>query len=455
MTTTASRADTPSALYRAIWRWHFYAGLIVLPIMILIAATGGLYLYKDEVNDLVYHDLRFVEPGTAAPLPPSEMTARALAAHPGEVKAYMPPAAPDRSAQVKILGEDGLKDSIFVNPYTGQVLGSDWDGGAAGSELMWIVRKLHSLEYVGWLGNRLVEAVAGWAVLLTVSGLYLWWPRGRKGGVLMPRKVSGRPFWRDMHAVTGLYTAGFIIFLAMTGLPWSGVWGKWFYDLSYAVGIGMPDGYWKNYPTSTVPMEEAVDRAPWILERQPMPLSGAATGVPAGLDQVVATVEERGIHPGYSLSMPKGPEGVFTASVYPDDITQERVIHLDQYTGEVLFDLGLNDLGALGWAAEWGISIHMGQAFGAANQIVLLLACLSMILLSVFGVMAWWKRRPRGSLGAPRYGRLPGVPVVVLGLCCASAILFPLVGLSMAVFALIEVGIALRSRRRRLAFESQ
>ncbi|MCF8479936.1 MAG: PepSY domain-containing protein [Rhodospirillum sp.] len=451
MNANTSRADLPSALYRAVWRWHFYAGLIILPVMILMAATGGLYLFKDEINDLVFHDLRLVGPVKAAPLSPSTLTAQALEAHPGEVKAYMPPAAPDRSAQVTILGKDGLKDNVFVNPYSGQVLGSDWDGGAAGSELMWVVRKMHSLEYVGWLGNRIVEAVAGWAVLLTGTGLYLWWPRGRKGGVLLPRKTSGRPFWRDLHAVTGLYTAGFIVFLAMTGLPWSGVWGKWFYDLSYAVGIGMPDGYWSNFPTSTVPLGEAVDRAPWILERQPMPLSGAAEGVPVGLDRVVATVESRGIHPGYSLSMPKGAEGVFTASVYPDDITQERVIHLDQYTGEVLYDLGLKDLGTLGRAAEWGISIHMGQAFGLVNQIVLLLACLSIVSLSVFGVMAWWKRRPKGSLGAPRYARDLGVPTVVLGLCCASAILFPLVGLSMAVFAVVEVLIGLRSRLRLAA----
>ena len=48
---------------------------------------------------------------------------------------------------------------------------------------MWIVRKLHSLEYVGWWGNRIIGAVAGWMVLLVATGLYLWWPRGRNVGV--------------------------------------------------------------------------------------------------------------------------------------------------------------------------------------------------------------------------------------------------------------------------------
>ena len=48
---------------------------------------------------------------------------------------------------------------------------------------MWIVRKLHSLEYVGWWGNRIIEAVAGWMVLPVATELYLWWPRGRNVGV--------------------------------------------------------------------------------------------------------------------------------------------------------------------------------------------------------------------------------------------------------------------------------
>ena len=51
MSSTTSRGASVSALYRAVWRWHFYAGLIVLPFMILIAVTGALYLFKDEIND--------------------------------------------------------------------------------------------------------------------------------------------------------------------------------------------------------------------------------------------------------------------------------------------------------------------------------------------------------------------------------------------------------------------
>ncbi|MGY9050131.1 MAG: PepSY-associated TM helix domain-containing protein, partial [Rhodobacterales bacterium] len=267
-------------------------------------------------------------------------------------------------------------------------------------------------------------------------------------GLTSIKATRGRPWWRDLHAVTGIYTGVFIVFLAMTGLPWSSVWGGKFYDLSYAAGLGMPDGYWSKTPTSAVPVGDVLDRTPWIMEKQPMPVSGASGGVPASLDQVVATVEQRGIAQGYALNMPGGPEGVFTASVYPDDITQERVIHLDQYTGEVLYDADLSDLGALGWAAEWGISIHMGQAWGLANQIVLLLACAAMVMLAVSAAVMWWKRRPVGGIGVPKMPTDWRIPRTGLGIAVAAGVVFPLVGLSMLVIIVVEVLLHLIAGRR-------
>lgn len=447
MTDTTTRAAS-SALYRAVWRWHFIAGLLVLPFVIILAVTGGIYLFKDEINNAAYRDLRVVAPTDGPAQPASQITANALAAHPGTLKAYHPAPAPDRTAEVKILGEDGLKNSVFMNPATGEVLGTLWDAGASGSPAMHVVRKLHSLEYVGWFGNRVIEAVAGWMVLLTASGVYLWWPRGKKVGTATIKAKKGRPWWRDLHAVTGIYTAGFIVFLAMTGLPWSKVWGGYFYDSAYALGLGMPDGYWSAYPSSTVPAGEALDRTPWIMEKQAMPQSAAANGVPAGIDQVVATVETLGIAPGYALNMPSGDTGVFTASVYSDDITQERVIHLDQYTGEVLYDATLADLGALGWAAEWGVSIHMGQAFGLANQLILLLSCVVMVVMCVAGGVMWWKRRPSGALGVPQIPADWRIPRTLLVMAIVAGVFFPLVGLTLIVLAVIEGGVHLLSRAK-------
>ena len=160
-----------------------------------------------------------------------------------------------------------------------------------------------------------------------------------------------------------------------------------------------------------------------------MPMSGAAEGVPAALDGVVATVKAAGLHPGYELAMPSDPEGVFTASVYPHDIARDRLIHLDQYTGEVLLDLGVFDLRTLGWLAEWGVLIHMGQQFGLANQIVLLLACLASVVMSVSAIVMWWMRRPAGSLGAPAVPADWRIPHAVSLMAVAAGLFIPLVGL--------------------------
>ncbi|MDO6584890.1 PepSY domain-containing protein [Salipiger sp. 1_MG-2023] len=449
MTENTPRAAT-AALYRAVWRWHFIAGLIVLPFMLILAITGGIYLFKDEINDAAHAPLRFVE-AAGSPLAPSQLVASALGEHPGTLKAYTPPSAPDRSAEVDILGEDGLRDTVYVDPYSGAVLGTLWDAGASGSPAMYVVRKLHSLEYVGWLGNWLIEAAAGWMVLLVGTGIYLWLPRGRNLGTVTVKAKRGRPLWRDLHAVTGLYVGGFIVFLAMTGLPWSAVWGPKFYDSAYALGLGMPDGYWSNKPVSTVPVKDVVDRAPWIMENQPMPLSETTAGVPLALDSVVARVEALGIVPGYSVSMPSGETGVFTASVYPDDITYERVIHLDQYSGAVLYDAGLADLGTLGRWAEWGISVHMGQEWGLVNQLGLLLVCLAMVGLCVSAATMWWKRRPSGALGVPQVPADWRIPRGLLVMALAAGLFFPLVGLTMLLLAAVEIALVFTTRRRQPA----
>lgn len=60
-----------SRLYAAVWRWHFYPGLRTLPFLVLLAVTGGLYLFKDEINDRRYETLLRVPPADGEPLAPS------------------------------------------------------------------------------------------------------------------------------------------------------------------------------------------------------------------------------------------------------------------------------------------------------------------------------------------------------------------------------------------------
>jgi len=177
----------------------------------------------------------------------------------------------------------------------------------------------------------------------------------------------------------------------------------------------------------------------WSYENAPMPLSTPTGGPAFGLDGAVTLFEKLGIHKGYAIDLPQSREGVYTASVYPDDINFERIIHVDQYSGKVLFDAGFRELGPIGKAIEWGVSVHMGQQFGRANQIVLLATCVAIVLMSVAAIVMWWQRRPKGSLGAPRYPsdyRLASGVIVILAL---AGIAFPLVGFSILLALAIDV----------------
>ena len=445
----AARDGGASDLYRAVWRWHFYAGLLILPFLITLAITGAIYLFRDEVDTWVHADFMQVAPAEEQRLAPSQIIAAALAAQPGTALKYTDPAADNLSTEITVKPETGGSMAVYVNQYSGEVLEVRPDR----STFAWTVRYLHSLRFFGATPRMVIEIVAGWAILLVLTGIYLWWPRGQRGGVVSVRGTPARRvFWRDLHAVTGLFVGGFILFLAITGLPWSSVWGAKVNEWANGSNFGYPAGLRIGVPMS----EEHLDHiAPtsWSLEQARIPetappMAGMAS---IGIDAAVGIFDELGLHRGYAVALPTTPTGVFSGSVYPDDLSRQPVVHLDQYTGEPLVDMTYAEYGPLGRALEWGINTHMGQTYGVANQIVLLLACLGIVLLAVSAAVMWWKRRPSGSLGVPP---LPSDRRVFIGLLVLLGIggaLFPLTGLSLLVMIALDLIWQRATNRRRPA----
>ncbi len=170
------------SFYNLAWRWHFYAGLFVAPFMILLALTGIVYLFKPQLDPWMYRDLMVVEAG-AQRQSADTLLAKVRQAYPqGHISQYLPPLNAERSAQF-VVHDGGRELNVFVDPYRAEVLGVQ-DGKR---NLQAIARALHGELMIGTLGDRLVELAAGWGIVLVVSGLYLWWPRGRSGaGVLWP-----------------------------------------------------------------------------------------------------------------------------------------------------------------------------------------------------------------------------------------------------------------------------
>ncbi len=450
---TASRQASVSALsvdtYRAIWRWHFYAGLLAVPFMILLAVTGSLYLFRDEIDHTAFASRTVVTEETTTQQAPSALIARAQTLYPdARVKAYRPPVSPTASARVTFATDAGAA-YVFLNPYTGAVL----DTMLKTQEFNEVVRKLHSLEYFGAYANRVIEAMAGFAIILVVSGLYLWWPRRQTGGVLTVRGTpSRRVFWRDTHAVTGAIAGGFIAFLALSGLPWSSFWGGKLTELTVATGTGYPAALWDNVPTSSEHAQHAMQTVGWTMEASPMPMSHHAMDTPLGIDRIAEIARARGMAPGYEVTFPADATGVFTAAVYPDDLAQVRTIHIDQFSGQPLVDIGYADYGPVAKVTEFAINVHMGQEFGLLNQLLMLATCVAIILSSVAAVVMWLKRRPSGRLGVPPYPTSRRVYGVLWGMAVAFGVLFPLSGLLIVAMIAIDVLLIRRVPALKRAF---
>ncbi|HEY9620585.1 MAG TPA: PepSY domain-containing protein [Crinalium sp.] len=136
---TSTNQSPSNRFYRTVWRWHFYAGLFVIPFMLILAATGIIYLFKPQLDAAMYHNLMFVSPGTTA-LPYTEQVQSVQKAYSNAtVTQITPNIAGDRSSEVLITTADEHNLMVFVDPHTGQVLGDrDED-----HNLQAVARKIH------------------------------------------------------------------------------------------------------------------------------------------------------------------------------------------------------------------------------------------------------------------------------------------------------------------------
>ncbi|CAG4886580.1 PepSY-associated TM helix domain-containing protein [Paraburkholderia saeva] len=434
--TAASRS------YRTLWRWHFYAGLFVMPFLVVLAVTGTLYCFQPQIEPLLYPHRLVVEPRDVPRLAEDTLLANAHRALPvGSVATTARISSrADRSAEFIFRLPDGEKQSIYLNPYDGTVLGTL----SVEQRFMQIDRMVHRKLLLGKPGELLMELVACWTLIMIGTGVALWWPRAGTTlrGALVPRfTLRGRPLWKSMHAALGIWLAAGALAFVVTGLPWTGSWGKHFKSLSSSVNLGSPPGSWGGLPLrsklpggapqhAAVPgnetnsqqihesREPAMDSMPGMtMDDLPLPqvpwAAGAAT-VPQSQDagsaiwtlgRVVAQMRALGLPGGYDIALPASASGVYTASYFPADPKLERTVYIDQYSGAILKHIRYGDYGAVGKAVSYGTSLHMGRYFGLANQIVCAVLSLGLATLAVTGCVMWWKRRPAGTLGAPARDR--------------------------------------------------
>lgn len=463
-------ASTSSAAYRVVWRWHFYAGLFCLPFVFILSLTGAVYLFKPQIDawlDRPYDHLALAR----APHSLDEQIAAARAAVPEArltgVELRADPA--DALRAHFMTGQRGADDfssqRVLVRPDTLEILAVENERLRPSR----IAGDIHGTLLLGAPGHILLELAGAWAIVMIVSGLYLWTPRGAGlAGVLFPRLAQGkRLFWRDLHAVTGFWISFFALFLLLTALPWTTVWGESF---RYVRSLG--ETIFVSQDWTTGPADEKRRRQESFAKAAPAsseehggdhgggdhgggdhggdhgehhahhgPGGEAEPAALAGFDKIAAIASGLGLAEPVIIAPPAARSPNWTVQSITQNRPLRRSVEFDPATLDKVRETGFATSPLIDRAFKIGIAAHEGQLFGWLNQLLGLLTAIGYLLLVVSSAVLWWRRRPRGALGAPpAHAPEPRLAPAVVGLIVALGLFLPTLGLSLlAVLAAEQI----------------
>ena len=361
---------------------HSIAGLVLALLLSLIALTGTIMSFEDEIVDHLNAGIMWVAPQTVPALMPDELVARLKAAQDvGKVSAVTLSSDPSAAVHVRFArDEQGARPgSLYVDPYDAHVLGTP-----RGEEFFATVRRLHRWLLIpgdakGW-GRQITGVAALGLIVMLVTGLVLRWPR-RVSSVKMWLKpnlgLSGRGLHRSLHAVLGTWVLPIYLVMTLTGLWYSFDWYK--------------------------------DGVVWLLSRPQVgvakmqPKAPRAAGVreavqPIGFDRAWSTLlHEEGSHFARALlTLPAGPGTVIRIRSWGKDTTLDTTrdeFRIDAVTGQVVSaeryadkTLGEKIIANL-------LDIHRGAILGWPGKLAFMIAAGLMPLFAVTGLLLYLSRR--------------------------------------------------------------
>lgn len=361
-----------------IGRAHLWLGLSSGLVVFIVAVTGCLYAFQEEIQNLT-QPYRFVEHREAPVLPPSELKAIAEKELPGKLIHGIMYTKPGDAAQVIFYNIDPeYYYVVYLDPFTGEVLKvKDALSGffpfvLDGHFYLWLPHEI---------GRPVVASFTVVFVVMLISGIVMWWPKNRKA-THQRFTVKWKARWRrvnyDLHNVLGFYASFVALILAVTGL----VWGfDWFAQTYYQVAGG---------EKSLVYMEPSSDTTQRL-----------DAGVPA-IDRVYAMMrKENPTAEAIEVHVPYTEHSSIEVSINPDDETYWKTDYryFDQYT---LKELSVDHIyGRIAEASaadklmRMNYDIHTGAVFGIVGKVIMFFASLIVASLPVTGCYIWWGRRKK------------------------------------------------------------
>lgn len=386
----------------ALHQIHSIAGLVLALLLALIALTGAIMSFEDEIGDYLNSGIMQVAPRQAPALMPDELVARLKAGQDlGKVSAVTLSSDPAAAVRVRFArDEQGARPtSLYVDPYDARVLGAP-----RGEEFFATVRRLHRWLLIpgdakGW-GRQITGVAALGLIVMLISGLVLRWPR-RAGSVKMWLKpnlgLSGRGLHRSLHAVIGTWVLPVYLVMTLTGLWYSFDWYKdgvvWLLSRPHVAAA-------KMQPKMSAKAPRAADRA--------------EPAQPVGFDRAWTMLQhEEGKHFSRALlTLPAGPGTVIRIRSWPKDSTLDTTrdeFRVDAVTGQVISAERYADKTLGEKIIANVLDIHRGAFLGWPGKLAFMIAAALMPLFSVTGILLYLSRRRLRRPAQPPLGRLvPG-----------------------------------------------
>lgn len=447
--------STWSSLRPLILRLHFYAGLLIAPLLLIAAASGLLYALSFQAEKILYsHELEVPVGDRALPLG-TQVEAARKARPEGTVTAVWPSNEDGATTRVLMTTpdiEEGKSLAVFVDPYTAQVRGELTSYGGSGAlPLRTWLDQLHRDLHLGDLGRNYSEMAASWLWVVALGGLLLWLGRRRttKRALFVPQRgAKGRRRTLSWHGSVGLWAVTGLVLLSATGLTWSRYAGE---------NIGaVQDQLGGATPTVSATLEGAGGTGGGH-EGHGGGHGGAHQGADVGIDRAVASARAAGVDTKITVTLPEEGNGY----VVKERDTQFPVhldsVAVDPSNGKVIDELRFADYPLLAKLTRFGIDAHTGVFLGLANQLALAALALALILLIVWGYRMWWLRRPtkerRLSVGRPMpRGAWRKVPLpALLPIAAATGLIgwfVPMLGVSLLLFLALDITLAAVTRFR-------
>ena len=357
---------------------HLVAGVAAGSIVLVMSATGVLLTYEKQIIAWSDRGYRAAPPSSDAPrLPLEELAAGVLALRPHAVITTITVRS-DRQAPLTVaLAPSGM---VFVNPYTGEVLG---DGNQRVRGFFRAVTDWHR-----WLATsgemratgRAITGVANLAFLvLVVTGTYLWiprvWSRASVKAVLWFRGgVRGRARDFNWHNTVGVWSVVPLFVMVISGVVISYPWAT---ALVYRVTGTEPPA-----PQQRPAAPNAPGRRPAQTDTSGLDLmiAVAATRVP-GWQSIAVRVPAPSAHT-VTLTLDRGN------GTRPD---KRATLVLDR-TGRVVRWQPYSSQNGGQKARAWLRYLHTGEAGGVISQTIAGLASAGAVVLVYTGLALAWRR---------------------------------------------------------------